>query len=160
MPVADFAGRRNWGYDGVDLFAPAHSYGTPDDLRRLVDAAHARGLAVILDVVYNHFGPDGNYLPAFSRDYFTTRHTDALGRRRSTSTASTADVVRAFLIENALHWVHEYHVDGLRLDATPRPHRRQPAALPRRARRDGPRARSTAATCILIAEDHAQPARR
>src|SRR5205085_10942706 len=74
MPVADFPGERNWGYDGVCLFAPARAYGSPDDLRRLVDAAHAHSLAVILDVVYNHLGPDGNYLREFSPGYFTDRH--------------------------------------------------------------------------------------
>ncbi|HEY2907472.1 MAG TPA: malto-oligosyltrehalose trehalohydrolase [Vicinamibacterales bacterium] len=116
MPIAECAGRWNWGYDGVDLFAPSHNYGTPDDLRRFVNAAHAHGIAVILDVVYNHFGPEGAYVHAFS-PYFTTDgyHTPwgpgvNLDREHS-------KVVRAFFIENALHWVHEYHVDGLRLDA-------------------------------------------
>ena len=118
MPVADFPGRRGWGYDGVDLFAPARCYGTPDDLRRLVDEAHRLGLAVLLDVVYNHFGPDGNYLAQFSPLLLLRRPTAAPGAPPSTSTVRARAMVREFFIENALHWVHEYHFDGLRLDAT------------------------------------------
>ena len=91
MPVADFAGDRNWGYDGVALFAPARCYGRPDDMRALVDAAHARGLGVILDVVYNHLGPEGNYLPDYCADYFRGGPGHALGQRPSTSTATAAD---------------------------------------------------------------------
>jgi maltooligosyltrehalose trehalohydrolase len=117
MPVAEFPGRWNWGYDGVDLFAPCHRYGTPDDLRRLVDAAHRRGLGVILDVVYNHLGPDGAYLSAFSPHYFTNRHKSPWGDGVNLD-GPHSEHVRGFFIENALHWVHEYHVDGLRLDAT------------------------------------------
>jgi maltooligosyltrehalose trehalohydrolase len=117
MPVAEFPGRRNWGYDGVDLFAPSHRYGTPDDLRRLVNAAHRHGLAVILDVVYNHLGPDGAYLSAFSPFYFTDRHKSPWGDGVNLD-GPHSEQVRAFFIENALHWLHEYHVDGLRLDAT------------------------------------------
>jgi maltooligosyltrehalose trehalohydrolase len=117
MPIAEFPGRWNWGYDGVDLFAPSHTYGTPDDLRALVDAAHARGLAIVLDVVYNHLGPDGAYLSAFSPDYFTSRHKSPWGEGVNLDGPRSAHV-RAFLIENALHWIHEYHIDGLRLDAT------------------------------------------
>lgn len=117
MPVADFPGDRNWGYDGVALFAPARCYGAPDDLRRLVDAAHGLGLGVILDVVYNHLGPDGAYLAAFSADYFTERHHTPWGAGLNFDGAGS-ERVREFFIENAHHWVHEYHVDGLRLDAT------------------------------------------
>jgi maltooligosyltrehalose trehalohydrolase len=117
MPVADFPGRRNWGYDGVDLFAPARCYGSPDELRHLVDAAHARGLAVLLDVVYNHLGPDGAYLGQFSRYYFSATHHTPWGQAINLD-GPYSDAVRSFLIENALHWVHEYHIDGLRLDAT------------------------------------------
>ncbi len=117
MPVADFPGRRNWGYDGVSLFAPARCYGKPHDLRRLVDAAHQRGLAVLLDVVYNHLGPDGNYLGAFSPFYFSERHPTAWGAGLNFDGEHSA-AVRSFFIENALHWIHEYHLDGLRLDAT------------------------------------------
>ena len=117
MPVADFPGDRNWGYDGVSLFAPARAYGTPDDLRALVDAAHGHGLAVILDVVYNHFGPDGAYVHAFSPAYFTSAHRTAWGDAINLDGPHCREV-RRFFIDNALHWVREYHVDGLRLDAT------------------------------------------
>jgi malto-oligosyltrehalose trehalohydrolase len=112
MPLADFAGARNWGYDGVLLFAPDSSYGRPDDLRRLIDAAHARGLMVFLDVVYNHFGPEGNYLSRYAPQFFTAAQTpwgSAIDYRNPT--------VRAFVIENALHWLGRYRFDGLRLDA-------------------------------------------
>ena len=117
MPVADFAGERNWGYDGVALFAPARCYGTPDDLRRLVNTAHGLGLAVLLDVVYNHLGPDGAYLSAFSPYYFSPHHHTPWGAAVNLD-GDHNDMVRAFFIENALHWIHEYHIDGLRLDAT------------------------------------------
>jgi maltooligosyltrehalose trehalohydrolase len=117
MPVADFAGHRSWGYDGVDLFAPARCYGPPDDLRRLVDEAHRLGLAVVLDVVYNHFGPAGNYTGAFSRHYLSRRHQNPWGDCVNLD-GEGSEMVRGFFIENALHWVHEYHIDGLRLDAT------------------------------------------
>jgi maltooligosyltrehalose trehalohydrolase len=114
MPVADFAGSRNWGYDGVSLFAPSRAYGTPDDLRRLVDAAHGHGLSVLLDVVYNHLGPEGAYLPQFSRGYLTRKHTTPWGEAVNLA----APLVRQFILDNAAHWVREYHLDGLRLDAT------------------------------------------
>jgi maltooligosyltrehalose trehalohydrolase len=117
MPVADFAGDRNWGYDGVALFAPARAYGRPDDLRALVDAAHRHRLAVFLDVVYNHLGPDGAYANVFSRHYFTDRHKSPWGKGVNLDGPHSSEV-RRFFIENALHWVREYHMDGLRLDAT------------------------------------------
>jgi maltooligosyltrehalose trehalohydrolase len=117
MPVADFPGQRNWGYDGVALFAPARAYGGPEALRRLVDAAHVRGLAVILDVVYNHLGPDGNYLREFSPAYFTDRHTTPWGEALNFDGPSSRPV-RDFFVANACYWAHEYHLDGLRLDAT------------------------------------------
>jgi maltooligosyltrehalose trehalohydrolase len=117
MPVADFPGARNWGYDGVALFAPARCYGDPDALRTLVDAAHRHGLAVFLDVVYNHFGPDGAYANVFSPHYFTDRHRSPWGRGVNLDGPHSREV-RRFFIENALHWTREYHVDGLRLDAT------------------------------------------
>jgi maltooligosyltrehalose trehalohydrolase len=117
MPVADFAGTRNWGYDGVAPFAPSRAYGHPDDLRRLVDAAHHVGLGVLLDVVYNHFGPDGAYLSQFSPHYFSSRHSTPWGQAINLDGEQSAPV-REFFFENALHWIHEYHVDGLRLDAT------------------------------------------
>jgi maltooligosyltrehalose trehalohydrolase len=112
MPVADFAGGRNWGYDGVLLYAPDSSYGRPDDLRRLIDEAHARGLMVLLDVVYNHFGPEGNYLHRYAPAFFAPAQTpwgDAIDYR--------VPQVRAFAIANALHWLTHYRFDGLRLDA-------------------------------------------
>ncbi|HEX8429832.1 MAG TPA: malto-oligosyltrehalose trehalohydrolase [Longimicrobium sp.] len=118
LPVATFPGARNWGYDGVGLFAPAAPYGGPEGLRRLVDAAHARGLAVLMDVVYNHFGPEGNYLPAFtSGKVFTEAHKTPWGAAVNYDGEGSA-AVREFVIGNALHWAHEYHIDGLRLDAT------------------------------------------
>ena len=117
MPIAAFAGRRNWGYDGVDLFAPSQNYGHPDDLRHLVNAAHALGVAVILDVVYNHLGPEGAYLSAFSASYFTEARRTPWGPAVNLH-GPRSEHVRAFFVENALHWIHEYHIDGLRLDAT------------------------------------------
>jgi maltooligosyltrehalose trehalohydrolase len=112
MPLADFAGSRNWGYDGVLWYAPDSAYGRPDDLKSLIDAAHQRGLMVMLDVVYNHFGPEGNYLGRYAPGFFTEAHTpwgSAIDYR--------VDEVRAFAIENALHWLRDYRFDGLRLDA-------------------------------------------
>src|SRR5215831_5689192 len=116
MPVAEFAGRRGWGYDGVDLYAPSHLYGTPDDLRSFVDRAHQLRLGVILDVVYNHFGPDGNYLRRFSPRYFSTRHTTEWGE--AINFDDDAAPVREFVSANAAYWIDEFHFDGLRLDAT------------------------------------------
>jgi maltooligosyltrehalose trehalohydrolase len=115
MPIAEFAGRFGWGYDGVDLYAPTRLYGTPDDLRAFVDRAHALGLGVILDVVYNHLGPDGNYLEDFASGYFTDRYENDWGKAIDFETAPAA---RAFFVENAGYWVDEFHFDGLRLDAT------------------------------------------
>jgi maltooligosyltrehalose trehalohydrolase len=115
MPVAEFPGDRNWGYDGVDLYAPESGYGGPDGFKRLVDAAHRRGLAVILDVVYNHLGPEGNYLADFG-PYFTSRYRTPWGRAVNYD-GPDSDEVRRFVFDNALHWIAEYHVDGLRLDA-------------------------------------------
>ncbi|MEN3340552.1 MAG: maltooligosyltrehalose trehalohydrolase [Acidobacteriota bacterium] len=117
MPVADFPGARNWGYDGVCLYAPSRAYGHPDDLRRLVDRAHQLGLAVMLDVVYNHLGPEGAYLPEFYPPYFTDRHETPWGRALNLDAAGS-EVVRRFVTDNARYWVREYHLDGLRLDAT------------------------------------------
>jgi maltooligosyltrehalose trehalohydrolase len=117
MPVADFPGRFGWGYDGVDLYAPSRLYGRPDDLRAFVDRAHSVGLAVILDVVYNHLGPDGNYLHAFSPSYFTDRYRTEWGAAINYD-GDDAAPVREFFVENAAYWIREFHVDGLRLDAT------------------------------------------
>ena len=115
MPVGQFPGARNWGYDGVDLWAPQSTYGGPDGLRRLVDACHARGLAVVLDVVYNHFGPEGNYVERFG-PYLSERHHTPWGNGVNVD-GPGSDEVRRFFIGNALHWLDEYHIDGLRLDA-------------------------------------------
>jgi maltooligosyltrehalose trehalohydrolase len=117
MPVADFAGERNWGYDGVNLFAPSRAYGRPEDLRAFVNAAHEAGLAVMLDVVYNHLGPDGAYLFAFAPTYFSSRHQSAWGQSINLDGPDSA-MVRRFILDNARHWLAEYHMDGLRLDAT------------------------------------------
>ncbi len=117
MPVADFPGDHNWGYDGVALWAPSRAYGRPDDLRRLADTAHQLGLAVLLDVVYNHLGPDGNYLAAFSPHYFSSRHRTPWGDAINYDDADSGPV-RAFVTGNAAYWVGEFHIDGLRLDAT------------------------------------------
>lgn len=115
MPVNEFSGGRNWGYDGVDLYAPHHVYGGPQGLKRLVDACHARRLAVILDVVYNHLGPTGNYLGKFA-PYFTKRFSTGWGSGINWDDAHCADV-RRFFCDNALMWLRDYHFDGLRLDA-------------------------------------------
>lgn len=117
MPVAEFPGRFGWGYDGVDLFAPTRLYGTPDDLRRFVDRAHAVGIAVILDVVYNHLGPDGNYLKEFAPDYFSARYKNEWGEPINYDGPNSAPV-REFFVANAGYWIDEFHMDGLRLDAT------------------------------------------
>ena len=117
MPVAEFAGKFGWGYDGVAWFAPFHHYGEPDDLRRFVDDAHRAGMGVILDVVYNHFGPDGNYLKQFSDDYFTDRYKNEWGEAINFDGPNSAPV-REFVCANAACWADEYHLDGLRLDAT------------------------------------------
>ena len=116
MPIADFPGQRNWGYDGVLLFAPDSTYGRPEDLKAFVDAAHARGLMVLLDVVYNHFGPVGNHLRAYAPQFFTTRHKTPWGDAINYD-GPASGTVRDFMIHNALYWVEEYRFDGLRLDA-------------------------------------------
>ncbi len=152
LPVNAFPGRRNWGYDGVALFAPARSYGGPDDLRRLVDRAHALGLAVILDVVYNHFGPDGNYTGSFSPHYVNPDRMTHWGPAINLG-GEGSEMVRAFFVENARMWLREYHLDGFRLDAThafvddgPRPFLAEFA--------ESVRASSPARPVVLIAEDH------
>jgi maltooligosyltrehalose trehalohydrolase len=117
MPVADFPGRFGWGYDGVNLYAPSHLYGRPDDFRRFVDRAHGLGMGVILDVVYNHIGPDGNYLKEFAGAYFTDRYANEWGDALNFD-GRDAQPVREFFTANAAYWIAEYHLDGLRLDAT------------------------------------------
>lgn len=116
MPIADFPGRHNWGYDGVLLFAPESRYGRPEDLKALVQAAHERGLMMFLDVVYNHFGPEGNYLHWYAPQFFTERHHTPWGAALNFD-GEGSRVVRDFFIHNALYWLEEFHFDGLRLDA-------------------------------------------
>jgi maltooligosyltrehalose trehalohydrolase len=152
LPVNDFPGRWNWGYDGVSLFAPARCYGRPDDLRRLVDRAHSYGMAVLLDVVYNHFGPDGNYTGQFSPFYINPKHKTNWGPAINLGGEGSA-MVREFFFENARMWLHEYHVDGFRLDAThafvddgPRPFLEEFSEVVRASVPDR--------KLILIAEDH------
>jgi maltooligosyltrehalose trehalohydrolase len=117
MPVAEFSGRFGWGYDGVDLYAPSHLYGAPDDFRRFVDEAHGLGLGVILDVVYNHLGPDGNYLTQYSDTYLSRTRTTEWGDSINFDGEGSGPV-REFFVGNARYWVQEFHLDGLRLDAT------------------------------------------
>jgi maltooligosyltrehalose trehalohydrolase len=116
MPVADFAGRRGWGYDGVLPFAPDAAYGTPDDMKRFVVAAHERGLMVLLDCVYNHFGPEGNFLHEYAPGFFNPGHQTPWGAAINFD-AEGSRVVRDFYVHNALYWIEEFHLDGLRLDA-------------------------------------------
>jgi maltooligosyltrehalose trehalohydrolase len=116
MPIAQFAGTRGWGYDGVLPYAPFAHYGTPDELKALVDAAHERGLAMLLDVVYNHFGPEGNWLGAYAPQFFTARHRTPWGEAVNFD-GEDSRTVREFFIHNALYWLEEYHFDGLRIDA-------------------------------------------
>jgi len=115
MPVAQFPGERNWGYDGTYLYAPQNSYGGPRGLKRLINACHHRGLAVILDVVYNHLGPEGNYLGEYG-PYFTDRYKTPWGPAINFD-GQESSAVREYCIENALYWLSEYHIDALRLDA-------------------------------------------
>jgi maltooligosyltrehalose trehalohydrolase len=154
MPVADFPGRFGWGYDGVNLFAPSRLYGRPDDFRAFVDRAHGHGLGVLLDVVYNHLGPDGNYLREFSGDYFTGRYVTPWGESLNFDGDSSGPV-RELFTSNAEHWVREYHLDGLRLDATHTVNDASPehilAEVTRRVRESAGR-RET----LVIAEDEAQ----
>ena len=116
MPIADFPGRFGWGYDGVDLFAPSHLYGTPDDAREFIDHAHSLGLGVILDVVYNHFGPDGNYLGIFADDYLIRERENEWGDAINFDGPNSAPV-REFFITNGCYWIEEFHFDGFRFDA-------------------------------------------
>lgn len=154
MPVAEFPGRWNWGYDGVDLYAPSHLYGDPDGLKRFVDTAHRHGMAVILDVVYNHLGPDGNYLKAFSDDYFTDRYQNEWGEPINFDGPGSKEV-REFFIRNACYWMAEFHLDGLRLDATQQIFDASPthvlAELSRRAR-EAARPREI----VLVGENESQ----
>jgi malto-oligosyltrehalose trehalohydrolase len=116
MPIGDFPGRHNWGYDGVLPYAPDSSYGRPDDLKRLIDTAHRLGLMVLLDVVYNHFGPEGNYLSAYAPQFFTQRHTTPWGAAVNFD-GRDSRAVRDFVIDNAIYWLRDFRLDGLRFDA-------------------------------------------
>jgi maltooligosyltrehalose trehalohydrolase len=157
MPVADFPGKFGWGYDGVDLFAPTHLYGTPDDLRAFVDRAHSLGLGVILDVVYNHFGPDGNYLGAFSDDYLARGNENEWGDSINFDDRNSGPV-REFFITNGCYWVEEFHFDGFRFDALHAIRDRSSeyiiGAVGRAARKA-----AGARSIILIAENDRQEAR-
>jgi maltooligosyltrehalose trehalohydrolase len=157
MPIADFAGDFGWGYDGVTWFAPTRLYGRPDDVRAFVDHAHARGLGVILDAVYNHLGPDGNYLSSFAREYFTDRYGNDWGEALNFD-GPGAQATRELVLASAEHWIREYHIDGFRLDATHQIFDSSPdhvlAALVRRAR-----AAAGDRTLVIIAENERQDAR-
>ncbi len=157
VPVAEFPGDFGWGYDGVCLYAPSHLYGSPDDFRRFVDHAHRLGVGVILDVVYNHFGPDGNYLRCFADDWFSTTYKNEWGEPLNFD-GPHSEPTRLLMMENAAYWVREFHLDGLRLDATQQIYDTSPehlvAAVTRRAREaagDKP--------IIVVTENETQSAR-
>lgn len=157
MPIAEFPGRFGWGYDGVGLFAPCHLYGTPDEARAFVDRAHGLGIAVILDVVYNHLGPDGNHLAQFSPDYFSPRYRCEWGQALNFD-GPNAQPVREFFLSNAQYWIEEFHFDGLRFDATQQIFDESPrhilAELSDRARAAAPHRR-----LFLVAENETQQSR-
>src|SRR6266581_3920433 len=157
MPIADFPGNFGWGYDGVDFFAPSHLYGAPDDLRNFVDHAHSLGLGVILDVVYNHFGPDGNYVRVFSDHYFTAQYENDWGESINFD-GLNSDPVREFFITNGRYWIEEFHFDGFRFDATQEVHDASDEYIIGAV---GRAARKTAGTrsIILIAENEPQEAK-
>lgn len=156
MPLAEFPGRFGWGYDGVNLFAPSHLYGTPDDVRCFVDRAHQLRLMVILDVVYNHFGPDGNYLGQFSRDYFSGRDRCEWGEALNFD-GENAGPVREYFVSNARYWIEEFHFDGLRFDATQQIFDRSPTPLLREIS-DAVRAAAPGRALYLVGENEAQSA--
>lgn len=157
MPIAEFPGRWNWGYDGVCLFAPSHRYGDYDALKRFVDAAHEMGLGVILDVVYNHFGPDGNYTSVFSDDYVTDRYPNEWGQALNFD-GPRSEGMRELVVQNACYWIEEFHLDGLRIDATHAVHDASDhhilGELSTQARRAARRR-----TIVLIAENESQDIR-
>ena len=154
MPVADFPGRFGWGYDGVGLFAPTWLYGEPDDMRTFINEAHAHGIAVILDVVYNHLGPDGNYLPAFSPWYFSAKYKNDWGQGINFDGEHSAPV-RAFYEANARYWIEEFHLDGLRLDATQEIYDASPTHILCNIARSARRAAGNR-SIVLIAENEPQ----
>jgi maltooligosyltrehalose trehalohydrolase len=159
MPLADFPGRFGWGYDGVNLWAPTRLYGEPDDLRAFVDRAHGLGIGVLLDVVYNHLGPSGNYLPLFSPGYFSDRYHNEWGDPLNFDGPDSAPV-REFFVQNARYWIEEFHLDGLRLDATQSIHDASPrhviAELTHAARDAG---RALDKRVYIVAENEPQEAR-
>jgi len=157
MPVADFPGKFGWGYDGVDLFAPSHLYGTPDDLRAFIDRAHSLGLGVILDVVYNHFGPDGNYLGAFSDDYLIRGNENEWGDSINFDDRNSGPV-REFFITNGCYWIEEFHFDGFRFDALHAIRDRSTEYIIGEVGRAARKA-AGARSILLIAEDDRQEAR-
>jgi maltooligosyltrehalose trehalohydrolase len=157
MPAADFSGTFGWGYDGVNLFAPTRLYGTPDELREFIDAAHQLGLAVILDVVYNHFGADGNYAGVFSPSYFSKMHKTDWGQALNYD-GEHSGPVREFVISNAIYWIDEYHFDGLRIDATQDIHDESPRHILEEITRAVREAAGPRAT-ILIGENEPQDAK-
>ncbi len=161
MPVAEFAGDFGWGYDGVDLFAPYHIYGRPDDFRRFVDRAHALGLGVILDVVYNHLGPDGAYHREFSEQYYNSARPKTDWGDPINFDGPGCEAVRAFYVANAGYWIGEYHVDGLRLDAAQAILDDSPDhILAEAARHARAVANESGRSIIIVAEDEAQVTRR
>jgi maltooligosyltrehalose trehalohydrolase len=157
MPVADFPGRFGWGYDGVCLFAPTRLYGGPDDFRRFVDEAHRLGLGVILDVVYNHLGPDGNHLARFAPDFFTDRHENEWGPALNFDGPGAA-AAREFVLANAGYWIDEFHLDGLRLDATQAIHDESPEHILTEVARTV-RAAARGRRTIVVAENEPQDVR-
>jgi maltooligosyltrehalose trehalohydrolase len=156
MPVADFPGRFGWGYDGVNLFAPTRLYGSPDDFRGFVDRAHGAGLGVILDVVYNHLGPDGNFLPRFSPYYFSETPTE--WGPSINFDGARSDSVRELFVSNAAYWIEEFHLDGLRLDATQSVYDASPEHVIAEAARAA-RAAAGRRTILIFAENETQDAR-
>jgi len=157
MPLHDFAGRFGWGYDGVDLFAPTRLYGTPDDFRRFVDRAHELGIGVILDVVYNHFGPDGCVLREFSESYFSTRHSTDWGEAINFDGAEDT-AVRDFFVANARYWMDEFQLDGLRIDAAQNIYDDSAVHILREIT-DAVRAAAPGRVTYVIAEDEPQDSR-
>ena len=157
MPVAEFCGRFGWGYDGVNLFAPTRLYGSPDDFRAFVDRAHTVGIGVILDVIYNHLGPGGDYLKRFSADYFTDRYENEWGEAINFDGPGSGSV-REYFLSNAAYWIDEFHIDGLRLDATQQIFDASPVhvleAITRRAR-----AAAHGRSVLLIGENEPQHAK-
>lgn len=157
MPVHDFAGRFGWGYDGVDLFAPTRLYGDPDDFRRFVDAAHGLGMGVILDVVYNHFGPDGCVLREYADAYFSHKYTTDWGEAINFDDALAAPV-REFFVSNARYWMDEFRLDGLRIDAAQNIYDDSPEHILREIA-EAARAAAPERVTYLIAEDEPQDSR-